>query len=59
MKYNLDNLVDRQMRLQVKVYDWDVGKDDLLGEVQIRLDECLRDAFKNRERNRFIQVGEI
>jgi hypothetical protein len=58
MKYNLDNLVDRQMRLQVKVYDWDVGKDDLLGETQLNIDECLSDAFKNRERNRFIQVGE-
>ena len=58
MKYNLDNLVDRQMRLQVKVYDWDVGKDDLLGETQLNIDDCLRDAFKNRERNRFIQVGE-
>ena len=34
MKYNLDNLVDRQMRLEFKVYDWDVGKDDLLGETR-------------------------
>ena len=33
MVYNQDNLLDKQMRLQVKVYDWDVGKDDLLGEI--------------------------
>jgi outer membrane biosynthesis protein TonB len=59
MLYNLDNLTDKPMRLQIGVYDFDLGKDDLIGEVQLNIDDMLSDAFKNRERNRFIQVGQM
>jgi len=58
MLYNLDNLTDKPMRLQIKVYDYDVGKDDLIGETQLNIDDVLALAFQNRERNRFIQVGQ-
>jgi hypothetical protein len=56
--YNIDNLEDKPMRLQIKVYDWDVGKDDLIGETQLNIDDMLKAAFKNRERNRFMQIGQ-
>merc|ERR1712166_1265972 len=58
MLYNLDNLVDKKMRLQIKVYDYDIGKDDLIGETQLNIEDMLTDAFKNRERNRMIRVGQ-
>jgi hypothetical protein len=58
MLYNLDSLTDKPMRLQLKVYDYDVGKDDLIGETQLNIDDMLKAAFQNRERNRFIQVGQ-
>ena len=58
MLYNLDNLIDKPMRLQIKVYDYDLGKDDLIGETQLNIDDMLTDAFKNRERNRMIRVGQ-
>jgi hypothetical protein len=58
MLYNLDSLADKPMRLQLKVYDYDVGKDDLIGETQLNIDDMLKEAFQNRERNRFIQVGQ-
>lgn len=58
MLYNLDNLTDKPMRLQIGVYDFDLGKDDLIGETQLNIDDMLSAAFKNRERNRFIQVGQ-
>ena len=58
MLYNLDSLIDKPMRLQIKVYDYDVGKDDLIGETQLNLNDMLTDAFKHRERNRLIQVGQ-
>ena len=59
MLYNLDNLTDKPMRLQIGVYDFDLGKDDLIGETQLNIDDMLSAAFKNRERNRFIQVGQM
>jgi len=58
MNYNLDNLTDKPMRLQVKVFDYDIGKDDLIGETQLNLDDLLKAAFQNRERNRFMQIGQ-
>ena len=56
--YNLDKIKDKEMRLQVGVYDFDVGKDNLIGECQINLQGTLEEAFKHRERNRFLQVGQ-
>lgn len=58
MVYNIDKIQDKPMRLQVGVYDFDVGKDDLIGECQLNLQDMLKDAFNHRERNRFLQVGQ-
>jgi len=46
------------MRLSVGVYDFDVGKDDLIGDVNLDLQPLLKRAFQHRERNRFLQVGQ-
>lgn len=56
--YNTDKIGDKPMRLQVGVYDQDVGKDDLIGELTLDIAPMLKEAFKNRERNRFIQVAQ-
>jgi hypothetical protein len=56
--YNLDKIEDKPMRLSVGVYDYDVGKDDLIGEVNLDLQPLLKRAFQHRERNRFMQCGQ-
>jgi hypothetical protein len=56
--YNLDKIEDKPMRLSVGVYDFDVGKDDLIGDVNLDLQPLLKRAFQHRERNRFLQVGQ-
>merc|ERR1719171_260073 len=56
--YNIDKIGDKPMRLQAGVYDFDVGKDDLIGELTLDIAPMLKEAFKNRERNRFIQVAQ-
>merc|ERR1719198_1266426 len=56
--YNIDKLEDKPMRLQVGAYDFDVGKDDLIGEGAIDLKPVLKAAFQHRERNRFLQCGQ-
>jgi len=56
--YNTDKIEDKPMRLSVGVYDYDVGKDDLIGEVNLDLQPLLKRAFQHRERNRFMQCGQ-
>jgi hypothetical protein len=57
MRYNLDMLFDKQMRLQVSVRDHDgQSKDDLVGEVQLDLQPVLKNAFKHMKRNNLIHA---
>ena len=58
-KYNHDMIEDKQMRMQITVYDHDAfDKDDLLGETQIDLQPLLKLAFRYRERNTLLCIGQ-
>jgi hypothetical protein len=56
--YNVDKIEDKPMRLSIGVYDFDLGKDDLIGECNLDIQPLLKRAFQHRERNRFLQVGQ-
>jgi hypothetical protein len=57
MKYNLDTLYDKQMRLAVTVRDHDdQSKDDLVGEVQLDLQPVLKNAFNHIKRNNLMHL---
>ena len=58
-KYNHDMIEDKHMRMQITVYDHDAfDKDDLLGETQIDLQPLLKLAFRYRERNTLLRIGQ-
>ena len=57
MSYNLDKVKDTPMRLQVSIRDYDgVGKDELLGQMQLDLQPLLKTAFKTKDRNDYLKL---
>jgi hypothetical protein len=57
MNYNLEKVTDKPMRLQVSVRDYDgVGKDELIGQVQLDLQSLLKTAFKTKDRNDYLKL---